>query len=146
MRGAEASRAGTGRRSDMRRRARRGLRAAGCAALLAVTAVASCGDSEEPPRFPIGEPAERQAWPEGVAAAVDSGNAAFRAGDYGAARRHYAEATRAGPEVPAAWFGLYMAEGALGNAAAAESALARAGDMASAARAHHLPPADTGGS
>lgn len=122
------------------------VRAAACAALLALTAVPACGDREAPPRFPIGEPAERQAWPEGVAAAVDSGNAAFRAGDYGAARRHYAEATRAGPGVAAAWFGLYMAESALGNAAAAESALARAGDMASAARAHHLPSADSGGS
>ncbi len=113
---------------------------------LALAILAGCGgEAGEAPRMPIGEPAERRAWPAGVALRVDSGNVAFRAGEYEAARRHYLEATRVGPDVPAAWFGVYMAESALGNVAAAESALGRAGDMTAAARAHHVFPADPGG-
>lgn len=116
-------------------------------ALALLTVTAACGGGEgDAPRVPIGEPAERRAWSEGVAARVDSGNASFRQGEYEAARRHYAEAAEVDPEVAAAWFGLYMAESALGNEAAAESALVRAGEMASAARAHHLLPADSGDS
>lgn len=138
--------AGLGETNGLRRPG--GLRGPiGAATLaLAVSAAACDGTAGDAPRIPIGEPAERLGWPAGVAVQVDSGNAAFRAGEYARARRHYTAATRADPHVPAAWFGLYMAESALGNRAAAESALARAGDIAPAARIHHaLPPVDSGG-
>ena len=72
-----------------------------------------------------------------VAAALDSGNAAYRARDYEAAREHYAKATRAGEDVAATWFGLYMAELALGNAEAADAAMARAQELAPGASLIH---------
>lgn len=71
----------------------------------------------------------RQEWPAGVAAQVDSGNAAYRAGTLDAAAAHFRTAVRLGPEVPAAWFGLYMAEHTRGNLPAADSALGRARDL-----------------
>ena len=82
---------------------------------------------------------DRAEWPLGVQAHVDSGNVAYRAQDYAGARAHFSEAARLGPDVPAAWFGLYMAEHALGNQAAADSALARSKRLGDATAAH--PPA-----
>lgn len=82
-------------------------------------------------------PQARAGWPAEAAAAVDSGNAAYRAGDYEAARRHFRAAARVAPGVGTAWFGVYMAERALGNDAAADSALRRVGDLGEAARIHH---------
>lgn len=61
-----------------------------------------------------------------VAAALDSGNTAYRDGDYELALQHYQEAVDAGEDVAAAWFGLYMAQLALGNLEAADRAMARA--------------------
>jgi len=63
--------------------------------------------------------------PAGVAEALDSGNAAFRARDLEAAKRHYLRAIELGPEESAGWFGLAMVERQLGNSAAADSAMAR---------------------
>ncbi|MFP4622703.1 MAG: hypothetical protein ACLFRX_00845 [Gemmatimonadota bacterium] len=64
-----------------------------------------------------------------VVAALDSGNAAYREGDYDDALRYYREANEAG-DVAAAWFGIYMAQLALGNPAAADSAMDRAQALA----------------
>lgn len=72
-----------------------------------------------------------------VTAALDSGNAAYRAREYEAARRHYTEATEAGSDVAAAWFGLYMAELAMGNADAATAAMDRAQALAPGASLIH---------
>jgi Flp pilus assembly protein TadD len=63
--------------------------------------------------------------PAGVREALDSGNAAFRARDYEAAREQYLRAVELGPEESSAWFGLSMVERQLGNAAAADSAMQR---------------------
>jgi hypothetical protein len=67
----------------------------------------------------------RTSWPPAALAQVDSGNAAYRAEEFDDAREHFRRATEAGPRVAAAWFGLYMAEHALGHIEAADSALAR---------------------
>lgn len=72
----------------------------------------------------------REEWPAGVAAQVDSGNAAYRAGSLDVASNHFRRAVELGPSIAAAWFGLYMAEHARGNLAAADSALDRARDLA----------------
>ena len=72
----------------------------------------------------------RANWPAGVAAQVDSGNAAYRAGVYAEALRHFEQATRLGPDIPAAWFGVYMVRHAQGDLAAADSALRRAQSLA----------------
>jgi hypothetical protein len=78
----------------------------------------------------------RASWPAGVAVHVDSGNASYRARDYAEARRHFTEATRRGPDVAAAWFGLQMAQHALGNKPAADSAMAHAEGLLGA-KANH---------
>jgi Flp pilus assembly protein TadD len=72
----------------------------------------------------------RDEWPAGVAAQVDSGNAAYRAGALDMAAGHFRQAVDLGPSIAAAWFGLYMTEHARGNLAVADSALERARDLA----------------
>lgn len=78
-----------------------------------------------------------------VLAALDSGNAAYRAGSYEDAKRHYSTATRAGEDVAAAWFGLYMAELALGDTEAAEAAMERARGLAPGASLIHPTETDS---
>jgi hypothetical protein len=85
----------------------------------------------------------RANWPAGVAVHVDSGNAAYSAQDYESASRHYRRATELGPEVTAAWFGIYMTEHARGNIAAADSAMQRTRELAPGATLLHAPRADT---
>jgi tetratricopeptide (TPR) repeat protein len=74
--------------------------------------------------------------------ALDNGNAAYRAGDYQEALRYYQQAVDTDDDVAAGWFGVYMAQLALGNAAAAESARARAQELQPGASLIH-PEADT---
>jgi tetratricopeptide (TPR) repeat protein len=61
---------------------------------------------------------------------LDNGNEAYRQGEYEAAKRHYEEAVRLDANVAAGWFGIYMAEMALGNIEAANTAIDRARDAA----------------
>ncbi|MBR9988645.1 MAG: hypothetical protein KFH98_02760 [Gemmatimonadetes bacterium] len=96
-------------------------------ALLVVAACGNDGLPDDQATGSIDSAAWRQAQdlPPDVRAAIDSGNAAFRANDYAAAREQYLRATELAPEQSAGWFGLSMAEGQLGNAAAADSAMQR---------------------
>jgi len=83
---------------------------------------------------------ERASWPAALLAQVDSGNAAIRADDFEAARRHFATATELAPEVAAGWFGLYLAEQGLGRTTEAADALERAQAIeAGASLIHHEP-------
>jgi hypothetical protein len=79
----------------------------------------------------------RAGWPEGLAAAVDSGNAAYSAQDYNAALAQFQEATRIAPEVTAGWFGVYMSQHALGDTAAANAAMLRVQQLAPGATLLH---------
>lgn len=72
-----------------------------------------------------------------VVAALDSGNAAYRETDYPAALRHYQRATELDDDLAAAWFGVYMAQLALGNLDAAEQAMDRAQTLAPGASLIH---------
>jgi Flp pilus assembly protein TadD len=81
--------------------------------------------------------------PADVRVALDSGNAAFRAGEYDAARQQYRRAVELGPDQSAAWFGLSMVERQLGNIAAADSAMQRVQELAPGASLLH-PDAATG--
>lgn len=85
----------------------------------------------------------RAAWPAGLAEVVDSANAAYSAGDYDNALRLYRQGTEIAPDVTATWFGIYMAEHARGNIAAADSAMARAQSLAPGASLIHTAPGDT---
>lgn len=69
---------------------------------------------------------ERESLPPEVVAQLDSGTAAFRADDHEAALAHYTRATELAPDLAAAWFGVHMAQEALGNAEAAQKALDKA--------------------
>ena len=69
---------------------------------------------------------ERKSLPVEVVAQLDSGSAAFKANDFQAALNHYTKATEITPDLAAAWFGVYMAQDALGNTEAARQALEKA--------------------
>jgi Flp pilus assembly protein TadD len=118
-----------------------------CAALIG--ALAGCRSDAAPPDDQATGSIDSTAWraaralPAGVGAALDSGNVAFRAGDFEAARAQYLRATELGPNVSAAWFGLSMSERRIGNAAAADSAMERVRQLAPGASLLH-PGNDTG--
>lgn len=62
--------------------------------------------------------------------ALDSGNVAYRRGDFQAANEFFRQAAKADPKNVAGWYGVYMAESKLGNQAAADSAQAIVAQMA----------------
>jgi tetratricopeptide (TPR) repeat protein len=84
--------------------------------------------------------AARQQLDPAVAAALDSGNVAYRARDYQRALQHYQEVVARNEELAAGWFGIYMAQLALGNPDAAEAAMAQARIHAPAASLMHPDP------
>ena len=61
---------------------------------------------------------------------LDSGNASFRSGDYPQALVHFTRVTELAPDDATGWFGVYMAHDAMGNKAAADSAIAQARSQA----------------
>jgi tetratricopeptide (TPR) repeat protein len=85
----------------------------------------------------------RAGWPEGLAQLIDDANAAYSAGNYDEANELYRRAADMSPSITAAWFGIYMAEHARGNIAAADSAMARAQALAPGASLIHTTPGDT---
>jgi len=93
----------------------------GARAALLLLLAAACG------RAPADRAADRRdgAIPAEVKAQVDSGNAAYRHGDFRTALRHFREAASRGPDEPVAWYGVQMAASALGDRAAADSASER---------------------
>lgn len=84
----------------------------------------------------------REELPPELVAALDSGNAAYRRGAYQDALSAYRRVVDHDEGVAAGWFGIYMAELALGNPEAADSAMARARDLAPGASLIH-PERDT---
>jgi tetratricopeptide (TPR) repeat protein len=72
----------------------------------------------------------RQQLDPAVTAALDAGNAAYRAREYQRALDHYHEAVSRDRDLAAGWFGIYMAQLALGNADAAEAAMEQARTLA----------------
>ncbi|NIP79233.1 MAG: hypothetical protein GWM90_08500 [Gemmatimonadetes bacterium] len=98
----------------------------------AVIGLAACGE-EEAERIPLGqeqaEPAAQQrraAWPAELVAAVDSANLAYSEERYEEAAEIYRGLTEEYGDIGTVWFGLYMAENAMGNTEAAQAALERA--------------------
>ena len=75
--------------------------------------------------------------PPAVSAKLDSGNTAYRAGDYERALAHYRAATDLDEEAAAPWFGVYMAYSAMGREDSARAALERAGSMSESGGAFH---------
>ncbi len=73
----------------------------------------------------------------GASAQLDSGNVAYRAKDYPAALVHYRSAAARQPSLAAAWMGISMAQTALGNKAAADSAMRRVEELAPGTMSAH---------
>lgn len=86
----------------------------------------------------------RSGLPPEIQSALDSGNVAYRAGNYRAALEQFESLASEHPDVRAAWFGVFMANRALGNTAAADSAMRRAGMGSSDAARLHESAADSG--
>lgn len=101
----------------------------------AAVAWAACGAEDPLEEMTV----VREEIPHQIAVLIDAGNAAFRAGDYATARDHYRAAASRDSTVAAAWYGVAMTERALGNEAAADSALLRLGDIGATAAPHHTP-------
>ena len=80
--------------------------------------------------------------PDAVRMHVDSGNSAYRSKDYQRALQHYRAAIAIDDDQAAPWFGVYMAERAMGNGEAAAAALKRAQKVAPGASL--IQPTDTG--
>jgi tetratricopeptide (TPR) repeat protein len=85
----------------------------------------------------------RENLPAEVVAEIDSANQAFRAGDHQGALEHYTRAKDMKGDVAAAWFGIYMAQHALGNEDAAKEALAEAQKVSPGATLIHPTARDT---
>ncbi len=75
----------------------------------------------------------------GASVQLDSGNAAYRAKDYAAALTHYRNATAREPSLAAAYMGIAMAQNALGNKAAADSAMRKLEELAPGTMSAHPP-------
>lgn len=75
--------------------------------------------------------------PPVLAARLDSGNSAYREGDYRRALELYRSATEEDAEVAAPWFGVYMAYSALGEEDSARAALERAGGLSESGGGFH---------
>jgi Flp pilus assembly protein TadD len=101
---------------------------AALAALAASLALAGCGPKPAARSAPAGALARSQAL-------IDSGNVAYRTGDFENAARRYASAAVAKPDDPAAFFGLGMALAKLGRDDDARVAYSRARALSGGAAA-----------
>ena len=107
--------------------------------LVAAVLAAACRPDDQPTRSIDPDAAERTRaeLPAELVENLDSGNAAYRAHDFELARERYRAAVAFDSSSTAAWFGVFIAERALGNAEAAEEALKRARDLAPGASLIH---------
>ncbi len=98
-------------------------------AVLVVLTLTACTE-DEGQRVELGDDTAategRAAWSPELTARVDSANAAYAAEDYETAAEIYGALTEEYADNGTVWFGLYMAENALGNTDAAAAALERA--------------------
>ncbi len=107
----------------MRARPAGGLRAKGRAALLLLMATLAAAPSCSPRRA-AQTPSER------LQSFLDSGNQAYRTGDYALAARRYAAGAAIDPNEPACYFGLGMALNKLRRSEEARAAYQRARELA----------------
>jgi len=109
-------------------------RLAGLVLALAVVGLASCGGSRAPAQPPADAGRLR------AQALVDSGNSAFRAGDFTTAAKRYAAAAVVNPDDPAAFYGLGMALAKLGRDDEARVAYARSRELSRGEADHDSLP------
>lgn len=99
----------------------------------------ACRPDDQPTRSVDTRAGERSRadMPAELVAHLDSGNSAYRARAYERARDEYRAALAIDSSATAAWFGVFMAERALGNEDAADEALRHARDLAPGASLIH---------
>lgn len=90
--------------------------------LTAAVCASGCGKKPEPPQPVVSQQQRAQAL-------IDSGNVAYRDGDYAAAAKRFAAAAVVSPEDPAAFYGLGMALAKLGRDDDARVAYAKAREL-----------------
>lgn len=105
----------------------------------------ACGSEEKPTRGITPETAEKQRalMDPVVVSRLDSGNAAYRDGEYERALTHFRRAVRYDSSNAAAWFGVFMTHRAMGNTAAADSAMGRVRKLTPEASLAHPADSDT---
>ena len=108
------------------------------AVLLGSLAVASCGSSKTDAQTAAQSAVESSKLR--AQAFVDSGNSAFRSGDYTAAAKRYAAAAVVNPEDPAAFYGLGMSLAKLGRDDEARVAYARSRELSRGEVDHDAMP------
>lgn len=95
--------------------------------LLLMLVAVGCGGEGAQERVPLNGPPAGQADPTALPAAIqeglDAGNTAYRAGDYEQALDHFREVTHAAPDLAVGWYGVGLAQAAMGNPDAADSAM-----------------------
>ena len=101
---------------------------------LGFMALAGCGGSSTPPPPPADATKLR------AEALVESGNSAFRVGDFTTAAKRYAAAAVVNPEDPAAFYGLGMALAKLGRDDEARVAYARSRELSRGEIDHDAMP------
>ncbi len=114
--------------------------------VLALTAVVACRPRDDQRTDTINPEIvrqERENLSPALVAQLDSGSAAFREGDHEAALKHYQAATEIDDGVAAAWFGVYMAEHALGNEEEAQKAMDKVREVAPGASLVNPTEGDT---
>ena len=119
----------------------------GLALVLLLVTASACKPEQAPqteaPQVQEAGPPAQQALPPEVAAQLDSGSTAFRADDFEGALAHYTKAAELAPDLAAAWFGVFMAQEALGNADAAQAALAKTQELEPGTNFAHPTAGDT---
>lgn len=118
----------------------------GCVAMVAVVTMISAGCGQGGDETSARSLRPRSELSPAVAAQLDSGTTAYREDDFQRARRHYRRATELDPELASAWFGVMLAERALGNDSVADSLAARLEGVIEVdphGQGTHLPGGDT---
>jgi tetratricopeptide (TPR) repeat protein len=101
------------------------------ALLLTAAGLAACPADRDRDAVPADTvPAARAQIAPEARVQLDSGNAAYREERFDEALRFYEAAVQLDSAASATWFGIYMAQTALGNTAAASAAIERARSLA----------------
>jgi len=118
------------------------------ATLVAALLSAGCGRSQPPGRDAAQAPAATASGAPrmelGAGVQLDSGNSSYRAKDYAGALAHYRNAAGRDPSLVAAWFGIYMAQTAMGNTVGADSAMQKVQALAPGTMSAHPATGATG--
>jgi hypothetical protein len=106
--------------------------------LLTASLLPACSGETGGQRVPLGaEAAHVPALGPALQAELDAGNAAYRARQFEVALAHYSAVVRMDAELAAGWYGVALAQGALGDSVSRSLALAEVERLAPEIVVHH---------